>query len=49
LELPVPYRCRIGGASKVAGSLRGSLVAGTRILTTFARIAFEPRHKRAAG
>ena len=24
LELPVPYRCRAGGNSKVAGSLRGS-------------------------
>jgi glycosyltransferase involved in cell wall biosynthesis len=49
LELPVPYRRRIGGESKVAGSLRGTLVAGTRILTTFARIAFEPMHKRTAG
>jgi glycosyltransferase involved in cell wall biosynthesis len=49
LELPVPYRRRIGGESKVAGSLRGTLVAGTRILTTFVRIAFEPIHRRTAG
>lgn len=48
LELPVPYRRRIGGESKVAGSLRGTFVAGTRIVTTFARIACEPMHKRAA-
>jgi glycosyltransferase involved in cell wall biosynthesis len=40
-ELPVDYRCRIGGQSKVAGSLSGSLKAGSRILSTFARIALE--------
>ena len=39
LEVPVPYRCRIGGESKVAGSLRGTLRAGWRIVTTFARVA----------
>ena len=39
LELPVPYANRVGGASKVAGSLRGSLQAGSRILLTFARVA----------
>jgi hypothetical protein len=32
LELPVPYRCRAGGNSKVAGSLRGSTGAGWRIV-----------------
>jgi len=41
LELPVPYRCRIGGESKVAGSLKGSLVAGYRIVVTFARVALQ--------
>jgi len=46
LELPVAYRRRIGGKSKVAGSLRGSLCAGLRIMTTFARIAMEPMHDR---
>jgi glycosyltransferase involved in cell wall biosynthesis len=40
-EVPVDYRCRIGGQSKVAGSLSGSLKAGARILATFARIALE--------
>lgn len=39
LEIPVPYRRRLGGESKVAGSLRGTLRAGTRIVATFARVA----------
>jgi hypothetical protein len=39
LEVPMPYRCRAGGVSKVAGSLRGTLRAGSRIVTTFARVA----------
>ena len=42
LELPVSYRRRSGGESKVAGNLRGSLKAGSRIITTFARVAMEP-------
>ena len=41
LEVPVPCRNRIGGASKVSGSLRGTLTAGSLILRTFARIAAE--------
>ena len=44
LEVPVPYRCRIGGESKVAGNLRGSIKAGARIIATFARVAMEPMH-----
>jgi len=44
LEVPVPYRCRIGGESKVAGNLRGSIKAGARIIATFARVAMEPAH-----
>jgi glycosyltransferase involved in cell wall biosynthesis len=47
LELPVAYRRRIGGESKVAGSLSGSLRAGLRIMTTFARVALEPAPQRA--
>jgi len=43
LELPVPYRCRAGGRSKVAGSLRGSLRAAWRIVLTVFRIAFAGR------
>jgi glycosyltransferase involved in cell wall biosynthesis len=39
LEVPLPYRCRAGGESKVAGSLRGTLRAGSRILATFLRVA----------
>src|SRR5271166_952688 len=39
LELPVPYRCRAGGSSKVAGTLGGSIRAGWRIMLTIARIA----------
>jgi glycosyltransferase involved in cell wall biosynthesis len=39
LELPLPYRRRAGGASKVAGTLGGSLRAGWRIALTIARIA----------
>jgi glycosyltransferase involved in cell wall biosynthesis len=39
LEVPMPYRCRSGGESKVAGSLRGTLRAAIRIVTTFVRVA----------
>ena len=42
LEIPMPYRCRAGGASKVAGSLRGTLRAGSRIAATFMRVAAAP-------
>jgi glycosyltransferase involved in cell wall biosynthesis len=45
LEIPVGYRRRIGGQSKVAGSLRGSIKAGWKIMTTFARVAMEPAPK----
>jgi glycosyltransferase involved in cell wall biosynthesis len=47
LELPVGYRRRFGGRSKVAGSLRGSLKAGAKIMSTFARVAMEPMFRRA--
>jgi len=48
LEVPVDYRRRIGGESKVAGSLRGSLKAGLRIMATFVRVALEPAGARQA-
>jgi glycosyltransferase involved in cell wall biosynthesis len=48
LELPVGYRRRIGGQSKVAGSLRGSVKAGLKITSTFARVAMEPMRQRAS-
>jgi hypothetical protein len=38
LELPVPYRRRAGGSSKVAGSFRGSVRAAWRIALTVARV-----------
>jgi hypothetical protein len=41
VEVPVDYRRRAGGHSKIAGTVRGSFLAATRILTTFARIALE--------
>ena len=43
LELPVPYQCRAGGRSKVAGTLGGSIRAGWRITATIARIALSAR------
>jgi glycosyltransferase involved in cell wall biosynthesis len=46
LEVPVAYRRRLGGQSKVAGSLRGSIKAGLKIVTTFARVAMEPSQER---
>ena len=47
-ELPVAYRRRRGGRSKVAGSLSGSLKAGLKIMSTFARVAVEPLRDRAS-
>jgi glycosyltransferase involved in cell wall biosynthesis len=41
LEVPVAYRRRIGGQSKVAGTLRGSINAGLKIMSTFGRVAME--------
>jgi glycosyltransferase involved in cell wall biosynthesis len=43
LEVPVNHRRRAGGKSKVSGTLRGTFLAGTRILATFARVAMERR------
>ena len=41
LEVPVNHRCRTGGESKVSGTLRGTFVAGMRIIATLFRIAME--------
>lgn len=41
LEVPVDYRRRAGGRSKIAGTVRGSVLAATRILITLARIAIQ--------
>jgi len=43
LEIPVDHRRRAGGESKVSGTLRGTFVAGTRIVTTLVRVAMSPR------
>ena len=43
LEVPVDYRKRAGGRSKIAGTIRGSILASARILTTLIRIATERR------
>jgi len=41
LEIPVSHRCRTGGESKVSGTLRGTFVAGIRIVATLLRVALE--------
>jgi glycosyltransferase involved in cell wall biosynthesis len=41
LEVAVKHRRRAGGESKVSGTLRGTFVAGFRIIATFIRIASE--------
>jgi glycosyltransferase involved in cell wall biosynthesis len=45
LEIPVNHRQRAGGVSKVSGTLRGTFVAGARIVATFIRIAAEKSHR----
>src|SRR6516165_4178088 len=49
LEIPVDYRRRRGGNSKVAGSLMGTMRAGARIIATFARVASETSPWRRKG
>jgi glycosyltransferase involved in cell wall biosynthesis len=49
LEVPVSYRRRLGGQSKVAGTLRGSIKAGLKIMSTFARVAMEAAPARRTG
>lgn len=46
LEIPVNHRRRAGGESKVSGTLRGTFVAGARIMATLVRVAFEGPWKR---
>jgi glycosyltransferase involved in cell wall biosynthesis len=41
LEVPVSHRRRAGGESKVSGTLRGTFVAGFRIIGTLLRVAAE--------
>jgi glycosyltransferase involved in cell wall biosynthesis len=49
LEVPVNHRRRAGGESKVSGTLRGTFVAGARILATLLRIAAEGKSRRQVG
>jgi glycosyltransferase involved in cell wall biosynthesis len=46
LEVPMPYRRRSGGKSKVAGTVRGSVRAAWRIALTFARVAAASQNGR---
>ncbi|MGH7101631.1 MAG: glycosyltransferase family 2 protein [Acetobacteraceae bacterium] len=43
VEIPMPYRSRAGGRSKVAGSWTGTLKAGARILIVVARVMLRRR------
>ena len=43
LEIPVNYRCRIGGISKVSGNLGASIKAAVRILGVVFRIGLSRR------
>jgi hypothetical protein len=43
LEIPVSYRLRQGGVSKVAGSLRGSIKAAVRIVKVFFFVGFSAK------
>jgi glycosyltransferase involved in cell wall biosynthesis len=47
LEVPVAHRRRLGGASKVSGTVTGTLRAALRIGLTFARVAFVWRDRAA--
>jgi hypothetical protein len=37
-EVPLPYYRRVAGHSKVAGNWRGTMKAGSRIVTTLVRV-----------
>lgn len=42
LEVPVPYGVRVGGRSKVAGTVSGTMRAGLSIASTLVRVLREP-------
>jgi glycosyltransferase involved in cell wall biosynthesis len=48
LEIPIAHRRRIGGASKVSGTILGTIKASLRILLTFVRVALEAAPAAAA-
>jgi len=43
-EIPMPYHCRIAGNSKVAGSFKGTITAGQRILRTLVSVGLASRN-----
>ncbi|RXH55742.1 glycosyltransferase family 2 protein [Granulicella sibirica] len=43
-EIPVDYRKRIGGTSKVSGDLRASMKAAVRIMEVLGRVTFGSHH-----
>ncbi len=45
-EVPVSWRNRAGGESKVAGTVRGSIKAGVRIIWTILRVAYSESRVR---
>ena len=45
VEIPVDYRCRIGGVSKVAGDWKASIKAATRILEVLFRVGLKKQVK----
>jgi glycosyltransferase involved in cell wall biosynthesis len=45
LEVPVAHRRRLGGASKVSGTVMGTVKAALRIGLTVARVACERQHR----
>ena len=47
MEIPMPYRRRIAGSSKVAGNLRGAIKASARILRTLGSVAVQTRKRGA--
>ncbi len=49
MEVPVDYRRRAGGQSKIAGTVRGSVLAATRILITLARLAIRGYQRKDRG
>ena len=42
LEIPVPYRCRVG-RSKISGTIKGTILAGTKILYTIGKYGLARR------
>ncbi len=46
LELPVDYRCRFGGVSKVSGDWKASIKTGRRILEILFRVSFSDGRQR---